>query len=273
MTVLATTVDWAAARRAVGVAGPRLTALLRGVRRPGAPALGGWDVSELAVHISHAADTITAMTQGGGDLIEDIGGLATFTDVMVKGEGRRSPVEVADRIDATVARFLSAMEAAGEDRAFTWLVHGTEMSLSSLTCHMLNELTVHGLDIARAEDVPWPIDRAHAVLIVEGFLFPAVHALGRAMVDQEAAGTVRARYEIRLRGGGRVWMRFHDGDVSVEASPQGPVDCRLSVDPAAFLLVAWGRVSQWSAIVRGQLLAWGRRPWLGPRLRSWLVNP
>ena len=91
------------------------------------------------------------------------------------------------------------------------------------------------------------------------------------MVVQEKAGN--ARFEVNLRGDGRVCMVFTDGSFSVESTPQGPVDCHLSVDPAAFLLVAWGRISQWSAIPKGQLLAWGRKPWLGLQMRSWLRNP
>jgi len=268
-----TSVDWAAARRAVAVAGPRLTAMLRSARRPEAAALGGWDVTEVAVHISHVVDTVSAMTRGGGNLIPDIGGLGTLTKVMVAGEGRRPLGEIADRIDASVAGFLAAMGAAAEDSSHAWLVQGTDMPLSTLTCHVLNELTVHGLDIARAEGVPWPIDRSAAALILQGFVFPALHTLGSAMVVQEKAGKVDARFEVRLRGDGRAWLHFSSGDLSVEASPEGRVDCCLSVDPGAFLLVSWGRASQWPAIARGQLLAWGRKPWLGPQLRAWLRNP
>lgn len=267
-------IDWPAARRAVAVAGPRLTALLRSVRTPDAPALGDWDVSQLAVHISHAVDGISAMTRGGGALIEDIWGLSTLTAVLVAGEGRRSPAEMADRIDATITDFLASMDAAVEDRSFNWMVQGTEMALSSMTCHILSELTVHGLDVARAVGVDWPIERAHATLILRGFLLPALDLLGRSMVNQETAGAVRARFELRLRGGGgRVWLRFFDGDLSMEAAPKGRVDCHLSVDPEAFLLVSWGRKGQWPAILRGQLLAWGRKPWRGLRLRAWLRNP
>ena len=69
-------------------------------------------------------------------------------------------------------------------------------------------------------------------------------------------------------------MVFDDGGMTVEASrPRQKVDCHLSVDPAAFLLVAWGRISQWQAIPKGQLLAWGRRPWLGLQLRGLVRNP
>jgi uncharacterized protein (TIGR03083 family) len=268
-----TTVDWEAARRAVAEAGPRLTSMLRNVRRPDAPALGQWDLTQVATHISHSADTIRAMSKGGGNLIESLDGLGILTRVMVEGEGRRPLTEIADRIDASVAGFLADMAAAGDDSSHSWLVNGSEMPLSTFTCHMLNELTVHGLDVARAEGVPWPIDRGHAALIVQGFLFPSLHTLGRDMVIEEKAGRKRARFEIRLRGDGRAWLVFADGNFSVEGAPQGPVDCHLSVDPAAFLLVAWARESQWPAIAKGQLLAWGRKPWLGLQLRSWLRNP
>jgi len=245
--------------------------MLRAARKHDAPALGEWNLSQVAVHVSLVADAVWAMTRGGGNLIADVWDLSTLSQILVEGEGRRSPAEMADRIDASVAGFLVALEAAGADRSHSWLVQGTEMPLSALTCQVLNELTIHGLDIARAEGVPWPIDRGHATLIVQGFLFPALHTLGPAMVVQEKAGN--ARFEVRLRGDGRAWLRFSDGELSVEASPQGPVDCHLSVDPAAFLLVAWGRTSQWPPIAKGQLLAWGRKPWLGMQLRSWLRNP
>lgn len=270
-----TTVDWAAARRAVARAGPRLTAVLRSAAKPEAPALGEWDLTQVATHISHAVDTVSAMSAGGGNLLEDISGLPMLSRVMIEGEGRRPLPELADRIDASVARFLAAMEAAAAngDSAATWMIQGSEMPLSALTCHVLNELTVHGLDVARAEGVPWPIDRADAALILQGFVFPALHTLGRAMVVQEKAGDRRARFEVRLRGDGRAWAFFDKGDFSVEGSPQGPVDCHLSVDPEAFLLVAWGRINQWQAIPKGQLLAWGKKPWLGLQLRSWLRNP
>ncbi len=250
-----------------------MTAMLRTTVRPGAPALGEWDVTQVATHISHAADAIWAMTKGGGNLIEDLAGLATLTRVMVEGEGRRPLEDIAERIDATVAGFLADMESAPDDVLATWLVHGSQLPLSTLTCHMLNELTVHGRDIAAATGSPWPIDRSHAALIVQGFLFPALGALGRSVVVQEKAAHVRARFEVRLRGDGRAWLRFYDGEFSLEGDPRGPVDCHLSVDPAGFMLVAWGRISQWHAISRGQLLAWGRRPWVGLRLRALVTNP
>ncbi|HEV2760014.1 MAG TPA: hypothetical protein VGV86_10655, partial [Acidimicrobiales bacterium] len=110
-----TTVDWAAAQRAVAEAGPRLTAMLRSVRKPDAPALGEWNLGQVAVHVSLVTDAVWAMTKGGGNLIADIWDLSALSQVLVEGEGRRTPAEMADRIDASVAGFLAAVEAAGAD--------------------------------------------------------------------------------------------------------------------------------------------------------------
>ena len=51
------------------------------------------------------------------------------------------------------------------------------------------------------------------------------------------------------------------------------VDCHVSADPVALLLVAYGRRSQWVPILTGRLVAWGRKPWLGVRLVRYLVAP
>lgn len=265
-------VDMAAARSAVAAAGGRVSSLVRSAEHPTAPAVGEWDLTDTAVHLSHALDAITAMARGGGPLIGDIGELTDLTRMLVRGEEQRDLRAVADRIDASVAGFLDVAAAEGPD-AKEWLTPGTRMPMSGLVCHVLNELVVHGRDIALADGKPWPIERPQAGLVVTGFLFRALGNLGAAVVNQEAAAGVRVSLDARVRGGGRATLRFDDGDLAVEATSGGPVDCRLSVDPGAFLLVAWDRQSQWAPIARGQLLAWGRRPWLGLKLRSLLLNP
>ncbi len=266
-------VDWAAAREAVATVGPRVSTLLRSVRHPDAPALGEWNLTETAVHLSLSADALCAMVQGAGALLTDLWNLGTLNKTLVEGETTRDLAEVADRIDATVARFLGLVADAKDDGVRPWVVQGVDAPLSLLTCQMLNELVVHGWDIAKAEGAAWPIERRHAALILAGFLFPSMASLGRALVDQEKAAGVRVTYDVRLRGGGRAVLRFDDGDLTVEPEPTGRVDCHLSVDPETFLLVSWGRLSQWPGIGRGRLLAWGRRPWLGLKLREMLRNP
>lgn len=267
-------VDWSEAQAAVAAAAGRVSALLRAAKAPAAEALGTWNVIEVGAHLSHALDAITAMAEGGGGVLEDIWSLSSLTERLVDGESERDPAGLADRIQASAARFVSLMQSGDDSAVRPWLVQGVEVPLPLLTCHALNELVVHGRDMALALGEPWPISRSEASLVVCGFLFPVLGRLGRVMVDQEAASGLHATYDIRVRGGCRVTVRFDDGDMVVlPGTPPGRADCHLSVDPAAFVLVAWGRISQWRSIARGQLLAWGRRPWLGLSLRKLLKNP
>lgn len=266
-------IDSKAAQQAVAVVAAQFTAQLRSVTRPDVVALGKWSVTELAAHVSHAIDGVTAVAQGGGALIGDLASLSTLTEMLVEGESTRELGELASRMDASVAQFLAVMAANPPEDRRVWIVEGIELPLSTITCHVLNELVVHGYDIARAIGVAWPIDRSHAAMIVSGFLFPVLGQLGRAVVDQGAAAGKHICFDVRLRGGGRAWLVFDDGDLSVFTSPPGPADCHLSVDPVAFLLVSWGRIDQWPAIGQGKMLSWGRKPWLGLQLRSLLLNP
>jgi len=266
--------DWAEAQQGLKAAATRLGAVIRSASRPDAPALGIWTVTDVAVHVLTAIQGVTALAEGapGGFGLADISELAAFTTAAVRGEAGASLSEVADGIER--GRFLELLEAAGGlDTTHEWMISGMHVPRSTMTCHLFSEVLVHGHDIAVANGVPWPIPRRHAAIVVDGFLLPLIGMLGRTVVDQEAARGLRACYEIHVRGGGRSWVRFDDGTVTVDTLAQRPVDCYLSVDPEAFLLVAWGRRSQWPAIARGQLTVWGRRPWLGPRLRSLLINP
>ncbi len=232
MTATLAPVDWRAAQEAVRGAGSRVTALLRRVRHPDAPAIGEWDITDVAAHLSHVVDTLLATGRGGGGLVADIWGLAGLTRTLVDSESERDLSRLADRIDASLEQFLEFTSQSNVDSRQTWLVQGIELSLANLTCHLLNELTVHGRDIAVADGSRWPIPRSDAALIVCGFLFPALGGLGGAMVDHGVAGDVRVTFDVHVRGGCRAVLRIDRGDLLVEPSPSGPVDCRLSVDPA-----------------------------------------
>ncbi|MEO5679775.1 MAG: maleylpyruvate isomerase N-terminal domain-containing protein [Acidimicrobiales bacterium] len=269
------TVDWTEARAALGQAAARFTAQLRTVERPDAPALGRWNVAELATHVSHAFSVVPGLA--GRTRESPLGGLwdlSAMTTDLVADDAERDLAVLADRIDAGAARFLEATAGAAGDDPCPWLVQGTALPLVTLTCHLLNEAVIHGYDIAAATGQSWPIDPAHAALIFQGFLLEVFQVVDpRTFVVQERAAGLHACFDVRLRGAGRFFLVFADGAMTVEAPSNRRVDCHLSADPSAFLLVAWARTSQWRAIPKGQLVAWGRRPWLGLRFRGLLRNP
>ncbi|MGH9165553.1 MAG: SCP2 sterol-binding domain-containing protein [Acidimicrobiales bacterium] len=153
-------------------------------------------------------------------------------------------------------------------------MEGAQVSFSTLTFHLLNETVVHGWDIARGDGQRWDISAAHAALVLDGFIVPAIKALGpRDMVDQVQAAGLRATYEVRVKGGGRHVFVFDDGALTVEAPSSRPVDCLITADPVALLLVVWGRLDQAPAIVKRQLVVSGPKAFLGPRFRSLMRNP
>lgn len=285
-----TTADWTRSREALAQAVAQVTALLRSVTAPGASALGGWSVAEVAMHLSQAWLVVPGLAdddlsgvyrvipslegQAGHSLIRDLWDLGETTRLGVQSDPERDLRVLADRIDARAAAFLADAtgHTSGERRA--WLVEGTEVPLPVLTAHLLNETIMHGYDIARVSGRPWPIEPAHAAMVLDQFIVPVFRALDpSAMVDPERGARATVTFDLRIRGGRRFFFVFDRGELRIEDPSDRRVDCHVSAEPVALLLVAWGRRSQWSAIARGQLLAWGRRPWMGPQLRRFIRNP
>jgi Mycothiol maleylpyruvate isomerase N-terminal domain len=260
---------------ALSVVVPRLTGLIRSIKRPETPALGEWNVGDVAVHLAHVWETLPVLASGDLDSpLQHVDELSDLTTAMVRSETRPDLAGVADRIDAAAAAFLTTTKERSSDATTPWLVEGIQASTPTFACHLLNESLIHGYDIAHAERAPWAIPSAHAALALTGFMFPMVGRLDpRAMVNQESAAGVRASYEIHIRRFDRVFLSFDDGALRVEPVALRRVDCHVSADPAALFLVMWGRVNQWSEVLRGRLFAWGRKPWLGPRLRTMVRNP
>lgn len=283
-------VDWSEAKVALRSEVSRVVALLRSIDDPHGHAVGVWDLGSVAMHLSQAWIAVPALARrdlsrvyevlpghegkNGESMIADVWDLAATTTEAVANDPERTPRVLGDRIEQRAAEFLRECEGRSGGERQPWMVAGTTVDLCTLTCHLLSETMMHGADIARAAGQAWPANGRHAAIAIQGFFLPVLAELDpRALVDQERAAGVRATYEIRLRGAGRAQFVFDDGAVTL-AEPGGrPVDCYILADPSTMMDVMWGRRSQWPAIASGKLLAWGRKPWLGPRLRLLLRNP
>ena len=285
-----TTVDWPRAQQALRDEVQRVTALLRSAPRPTGDALGVWDGADVAMHLSqvwmavpglargdlsHLSEIVPTLTgETGPSLISDMEDLSGLTTQAVKSDDERALSVLADRIDQRAREFFdeSVGRSAGEPRS--WILKDASVPLSTLTCHLLNETIVHGYDIARMIGQRWRIEPSHAALVLEGFIVPVIRAVDpRAFVNPDKASGLRATYDVRFRGAGRHLFVFNDGALTVERPSSRKVDCHISADPVALLLVTWARKSQWGPIATGKLVAWGRKPWLGFRFRSLLRIP
>ncbi len=186
--------DWRPAVDALADEVARLTALLRSVRDPAAPAVGQWSLAEVAMHLSQAwivvpglaaddlSDTYEVLPQldgtAGASLLKDVWDLRGVTIAGVDSDPERNTNALADRIDQRARAFLQGVDAGTIGASHAWLVEGTSVTTMTLVSHLLNETIVHGYDIARADGQKWPISRSHAALVLDGFVVPVITRLG-----------------------------------------------------------------------------------------------
>lgn len=229
------------------------------------PGLAGRDVSAIRELLPQVA---------GPSLIPDLWDLSALTSQGVRNDPERDCAALANRIEQRAAAYFATIDQAAAADPRAWLVDGSEVALSTLTYHLLNETVVHGWDIAHGEGRRWEVRADSACLVLEGFLIPVLRALGpRDFVDQTVATGLRATYEIRVKGCRRYMFVFDDGMLSVEDPAGQTVDCIIDADPVAMLMVTWGRMHQADAIVKRQLVASGPKDYLGPRFRGLMRNP
>jgi uncharacterized protein (TIGR03083 family) len=272
--------DREVARAAIGAAAERFTALLRDTHDIGRQAAGtDWTVAETAAHVSVVLAGFSAAIAGESQALsleqyvdaDFPTRLANTNDATIAMVDHTEAARLTEMITAGAQRFLELASAVDPhlDCATPWYGPGRTRTVDCLTALALGELTVHGHDIAAGTGRPWPISAEHAKLIV-GTVCPEMSPL---VVRPEAGRGAPVTYEVRLRGNGpRYVIRVADGTAEVRAAG-GPVDCVISADPVAYLLVVYGRIPLGRALLRGGMVAWGRRPWLALRFKDLFFNP
>jgi hypothetical protein len=290
MVASASAAQWQQSQNALRDEVRRVTTLMRSISEPGAPAVGQWNIAEVAMHLSQAwilmpdlarrdLSRIHAVVPGmagvaGDSWVRDMWDHADSTTLAVRSDPERDLAVLADRIEERAQEYLDECAGHSPDERRPWLVEGTTVPQSALTGHLLNETVMHGYDIAHAAGRKWRIESAHAAMVVRQFFVPVIQTADpQVFVNRAKATGLHATYDIRLREGDRLNYIFDDGSLTVEEPSARRVDCHISADPAAFLMVFWQRQSQWNAIAKGQLIAWGRKPWLGLKFRSLIRNP
>lgn len=170
--------------------------------------------------------------------------------------------EVSRRLTLLEHEFLAAARALQGDPEVRW--RGDVAVPASTVCAVaLGEALVHGYDVARADRRRWKVDPSAVGALLQG-MRPVI----TRFVDPVRAAGVTARYAVTLRGAPAAGgcLAFDDGVLTVESEPGGRVDCTVSADPAAMILVLYGRTSGLLSTLTGRIRAGGRKPWLGLRL-------
>lgn len=177
----------------------------------------------------------------------------------------RDPVRLADMIERDAPALVEAFRAHGGEKMN--YVAGFRASSSSVAALVVGEFYLHGWDIAQAAKVDWTIPPGAALAMVRG-----AAELMPMYVSPEAA-TFRGTFAVRLEGGLTMTISFAHGAMTVTEGVSGRPDCRIWADPVAFALTSSGRSSRWSAALKGKIVTYGRKPWLGLRLPALIRNP
>jgi uncharacterized protein (TIGR03083 family) len=257
---------------AVRAAVDRFSAVANGITDAATPVPGSeWTVGELLAHVAWGAETYLSYIDGGappaGDLSDMAGGSLRATNAArLREEPERDPRVLSARAATAMGRFLDLASERDLDELVQW--HDRDEPLRASLAVGLGEILLHGYDLAAAAKAPWPLTRHDATLIIRN-LAPVLPLL----VDRSTTKDLTATYDIRLRGDGHIALAFSDGELAAATAAPARADVTISADPVAFLLVAYGRRSQWRAIAAGKLVAWGRRPLLALRLTSYLTTP
>jgi uncharacterized protein (TIGR03083 family) len=245
----------------------RWAELLRSVEDPNRTAIGYWTIAEVAAHTTHIYRILEAMIGGTPSPIADHLALAEHWDKELRDDDEREPKVLADRIEEGAARIETAARAEDWEKQVTW--HGgIPMPLYSLPCIVVNESEIHALDVASAESRKWDIPRSKALLAIYGVL-PAVHRF----VRDDVAKDMTATWQMNLRGGDTIYFVLRDGSLEMTIEAPEKIDCRVSAEPLEYLLVGYGRKSQWGPVLTGKIVAYGRKPWLSLTLGKLFRSP
>jgi hypothetical protein len=158
---------------------------------------------------------------------------------------------LADMLESSADAYLNVAAAANPSVAIE-TPNGLVIDPSTMAALLLGEQLIHGLDISRTAKMPWTVSAADAFLVIPGVLSIAPQYLR----PRRAAG-VHISFELRMRGGPSYRMAVDDGTAVVTAAGE-KADCVITADPVAFLLLGYGRISQFSPVLRGQLRPGGR---------------
>jgi uncharacterized protein (TIGR03083 family) len=262
-------------RTSIVAAANHLAAIVRGVRDTSArvPALE-WSLAETAVHLSTETREYAQLLRGELDVEEYI----RFASG-ASGPGGRSAILSARQLElnreANADRLATAIEEAAEtfvSAAATRrpddvvrVTNGLTLTADRVSKVILGEHLVHGHDIARAANARWDISRADALKVIDG-----VVSVTPEYIDPEASRSLKLSFELRFRGGPSYRLDVDHGIATVGPAG-GKVDCRITADPVAFLLVGYQRIGQWGQILRGKIRAGGSRPWLAKKFGSLLT--
>ncbi|WP_410572353.1 maleylpyruvate isomerase N-terminal domain-containing protein [Amycolatopsis sp. cmx-4-61] len=265
--------QWQAVRAAFATAGERFATAVENAPDPHAKAVGKWSVAETAAHVGWIALVYTVMAGGDGGPLPlpeleapmasaNIETVSAMNEIAMTAYPERDPRRLAERLRADVAEVLRVTRDLDPDKPVWWL-GGSRVPLAGLLAHLINELEIHGWDVARASGAPWRIDPVNEASFLELFFVGMVRNDVGSLLDYAKPSPRRIAVEFRSAYTTPVVMVLQNGGLRAE-EPDGSADVRLTFDPAVLVPMMFGRISPLRAVGTGKVRVGGRRPWRLP---------
>src|ERR1700761_8699602 len=237
------------ARAALAEAVARTAQLWRSIADSAVPVPGlTWTAGQTAAHMvadmREYTEALTRYVNGDDAKINIPDGSPARARTAVNDQhlinvSERNPHRLAEMLEETATRYLAVatdIEAADTSEHVEILTaDGLVLEPAVMTCLLLGEQLIHGLDIARAGHRPWSIGREDALLVI-----PAVLSLAPKYLRPSRTKNMNVSFEIRMRGGCRYRVAIVNGAGFVTTAGD-KADCVITADPVAFLLVGGGR--------------------------------
>ncbi|MGY6652649.1 maleylpyruvate isomerase N-terminal domain-containing protein [Amycolatopsis sp. TRM77291] len=274
MTRAITADRWHSVRRAYRVTGARFAELVARVPDPDAMVTADWTVAETVAHVAMIAKMYTSLVRPESASILDARGqnqvekttvdtVSVLNTLVLRDFPERDTKVLVDGLLADIEEVLRVTEDADPGTPLDWL-GGSKVPLAGVLAHLVDELQIHGWDIAKALKLPWTIDPADAALFFDLFLVGVLnHDAGHLLDTEEPPRDRRIAVAFRSAYTSPVVLVLQRGRVTVE-EPGGPVDVRISFDPPTLNLMLFHRVGKVRSALTRKIVVSGPRPWLLP---------
>jgi hypothetical protein len=275
MLPMVTDDQWRTSRNTLRDAGNRFADLVTSVPDPHRTmATADWSVAVTAAHVVVIADLDASIVEDekAPDAVPGLRARIVDTTVdtvdalnewALRQFTERDTHVLAGRLRADIDTILRASERRDPDEPMTWL-GGARVPLAGLLAHLVNELLIHGYDIARVTGTRWIVPSRDAALFFDLLLVGlARYGQGKLLDGGGPPRDRRIAIEFRSRYTRPVTFVLRNGRVTAE-EPGGDADARVRFDPATLNLMLFGRISRLRALLTRKVVILGRRPWLLP---------
>lgn len=250
---------------AATTAAEQLIALVRSAPDPAAPvpATPPWTITDVFGHVAMEPGRYRDLALGGGHWPARAADLPAFNNAQIADLPTRNIDELAAILRRDLQAFINTIQHLADPQALMMFDGDQRIRVDRSLGTLIGEFVVHGHDIARATGRRWPIDPDLVPMILTG-----LHQVMPGWVNPATAAGHTATYQVRLRGGPAHTYRFQTGQLTIDPPGPGHIDAHISAAPVTWLLLGYGRCNPLRAALTGKILAFGRRPWLAPRLAT-----